>query len=83
MASQEVAEKLVRCFLAVFPSLPCEVVSTATKGKLKEWDSLASAMLTTLIHQEFGKRDTRRLMEMNSFQEILEFLGDTSEATKA
>jgi acyl carrier protein len=69
------AERLTKCFLVVFPDItPEEVVSAATTS-LKDWDSVASVTLFSLIEEEFGiVLSLDALDEFNTFQHILSHL---------
>ena len=50
---QEVQQRLMRCFSAVFPQLTHEqmVKASASKG---DWDSLTMVTLLALVEEEFG-----------------------------
>lgn len=69
------AERLTKCFLVVFPDIaPEEVVGAATTS-LKNWDSVASVTLFSLIEEEFGiVLSLDALDEFNTFQHILSHL---------
>ena len=38
-------DRLVRCFAAVFPNVPAELIPLASVDNVPEWDSLASVTL--------------------------------------
>ncbi len=67
--------RLTKCFLAVFPEITPAEVATASTASLKNWDSVASVTLFTLIEEEFGiALSLDALDEFNSFQHILSHL---------
>jgi acyl carrier protein len=47
-------EKLMGCFLLVFPQLERSRVETASVDNVKQWDSVAQVNLLTVIGEEFG-----------------------------
>ena len=47
-------ERLIQCFSAVFPDLSPDQLRTSSLARLPEWDSIASITLLTLIEEEFG-----------------------------
>jgi acyl carrier protein len=64
--------RLTKCFEAVFPDLKPEEVSKATTATLKNWDSVASVTLFTLMEEEFNLNlDIEVLDEFSSFERIL------------
>lgn len=46
--------RLVRCFLSVFPTLTPEEARAASTESLEAWDSLTGVTLVALVEQEFG-----------------------------
>lgn len=67
--------RLTKCFLAVFPEMTPEEVPTAATTSVKNWDSLASVTLFSLIEEEFGiALSLDALDEFNSFGRILSHL---------
>lgn len=64
--------RLTRCFKAVFPELPPEELVNATTASVKNWDSVASVTLFTLIEEEFSiVFDLDELERLDSFEHIL------------
>ena len=64
--------RLAKCFLAVFPDLKPEEVGNATTANVKNWDSVASVTLFTVMEEEFGLNlDVDVLDEFSSFERIL------------
>ncbi len=67
-----VSARLQRCFLAVFSELTADEVATATVASVRDWDSVASVTLFTMIEEEFGVAlDAEALDEFDSFEHIL------------
>jgi len=65
----DVYQRLIRCFSAVFPAMSEEQIRTATPDNSEEWDSLASLMLARTIEEEFGIEADLSMMEnLNSFE---------------
>jgi acyl carrier protein len=71
----DIEVRLVRCFKAVFPLLSGEQVILASATNLKEWDSVASVTLFSMIEEEYAiEMDIQDLAEMVSFERILAYL---------
>jgi acyl carrier protein len=71
----ENAERLIRCFTAVFPNVPTEQITKASIDNVPEWDSLASVTLMALLEQEFEvKVDFLDLPELTSFETVQNYL---------
>jgi acyl carrier protein len=67
--------RLVRCFAAVFPSLPADSIARAGVSNTEGWDSVASVTLVATIEEEFGiELDIQDLAELISFEKILDYL---------
>jgi acyl carrier protein len=69
----DVRERLASCFVAVFPTLKPEEVSTASDQTLPNWDSLATVTLVNVIEEEFGLQ-----IDPEEFASVLSF--DSAEA---
>jgi acyl carrier protein len=64
--------RLAKCFLAVFPEMTPEEVAGARTASVKNWDSVASVTLFSLIEEEFGTHlSLDALDDFNSFERIL------------
>ena len=50
----DLRERLVACFLAVFPGLSALEAPTATIDSIQGWDSSRHFMLMQVIEEEFG-----------------------------
>ncbi len=70
-----VAERLTRCFLAVFPELREDEASRAGMVSLGSWDSLATINLIAVIEDTFDVEVPADALElMVSFELILDYL---------
>lgn len=71
----ETAERLQKCFAAVFPDASAEEISRARQASLTGWDSMASLTLFAVIEEEFQTQfDASTLERFTSFEEILQAL---------
>ncbi len=71
----DVQARLAKCFTAVFPELPQSQIPAASLTSVKEWDSVATITLMTVIEEEFGLQfEPEQLEQLVSFPSILEFL---------
>jgi acyl carrier protein len=67
--------RLMRCFSAVFPTLPEQQIATATLETVEGWDSVAAATLITTIEEEFGMEfDVEGLGNLTSYRSIFDYL---------
>jgi acyl carrier protein len=67
----KVSTRLMNCFVAVFPELTPEQILVATPATVKNWDSVATLNLLTVIEEEFGiEIDFTRLLESLSYEQI-------------
>ena len=67
--------RLVRCFLAVFPSVAAPQITSASVDTDAAWDSVAMATLVTAVEEEFAVEfDVDSLSNLTSFQSILDYL---------
>jgi acyl carrier protein len=61
----ELTNRLIRCFAAIFPNLPADRIPEAKADNIREWDSLASVTLFALIEEEFAAQiDFRELQDL-------------------
>ena len=54
MNSNDIENRLLRCFQGVFATLSEEEIRQSRQGSTEAWDSLASIMLAQTIGEEFG-----------------------------
>ena len=67
--------RLVKCFTAVFPSVPEGELAQATTSSIAGWDSLASITLLSVLEEEFGLEiDPEQLEHLQSFQSFLDYV---------
>ena len=70
-----IREKLVRCFVLVFPKLSEQQIPTASAGQMADWDSLAQVNLLSVIGEEFGiEIDFEEFEGATSFEKLLDRL---------
>ncbi len=50
----DVDARLQKCFSAVFPDLPPDIIPGATPSSVKTWDSVATVTLLAVVEEEFG-----------------------------
>ena len=71
----DIQPRLTRCFSAVFPNLPEQLITSATLETVAGWDSVAAATLVTTIEEEFGMEfDVEVLGNLTSYQSIFDYL---------
>jgi acyl carrier protein len=71
----EQANRLLRCFSSVFPTMNDDEIRAANVVPLFDLDSLAGVTLVTLIDQEFGVNvEPSDLLELRTFEAISQFL---------
>ena len=71
----EQANRLLRCFSSVFPTMNEDEIRAANVVPLFDLDSLAGVTLVTLIDQEFGVNvEPSDLLELGTFEAISQFL---------
>lgn len=73
----DLRQRLVRCFLTVFPDLTEEEVPQVGVASVGSWDSLATITLVTVIEEEFEVQiPPDDLEQFASFELILDYLKD-------
>jgi len=77
----ETAERLAKCFSAVFPALAPEAIPAASSASLESWDSVANITLVSLVEEEFGAEiDVDEIEDPVSFSALLEYLREQRSA---
>ena len=67
----EKPDRLVRCFMSVFPTLTPDQARAATINSLRAWDSLATVTLVAVLEQEFSLEiDLIDFQELDSFESV-------------
>ena len=79
------AERVLNCFCAVFPTRSREELLKASRQSIPEWDSLAGITLLTVLQQEFRiDIDLTELEHLDSVQSVLSLVApgtiDSSES---
>jgi acyl carrier protein len=73
--SDSIANRLVNCFAAVFPSLSSDEIPRASMPTVGEWDSFALVTLIGVVEEEFHiALQVDDMSEFSSFELILEHL---------
>ncbi len=68
-------QRLISCFQIVFPALTSAEIPAATTASVAAWDSVAGAMLLTVIEEEFGVQVAPDdFTHFSSFHSILDYL---------
>jgi acyl carrier protein len=71
----EVRDRLVKCFAAVFPELNEREIPLASTASVGAWDSLASITLLSVLEEEFQVQlDPEELEHLVSFDLIFDHL---------
>ena len=73
-----VSERLVKVFAAIFPELSPEEIRVASPASVAGWSSLATINIVSLIEEEFEiDVPPDRFEDMGSFELILDYLNQT------
>lgn len=71
----EVKNRLIKCFAAVFPDLSEDDIGLASQQSVSAWDSVSAIILANVIEEEFGFAiDLEALPELNSFDLVLRYV---------
>lgn len=71
--NEEIRERLVRCFTAVFDQIDENQVPLLHADTCELWDSLANVMLMSVIQQEFSiDISLEETKSLNSFKKLME-----------
>jgi len=77
----DVDDRLVRCFLSVFPELTDEQVRSASAESLSAWDSFATVTLVAVLQEEFGLEiDPGDLERFVSFERVRSYVIDSQKS---
>ena len=70
-------QRLIRCFLGVFPEVSESEVSSPSVSNLAAWDSVATVTLAAAMEEEFGiQLEPEEIEKMNSFPSCLNLLNN-------
>jgi acyl carrier protein len=73
----DVDDRLLRCFLSIFPALTEEEIRAAALECFGDIDSLAGVTLVALIEQEFGVAlELEQLFALRSFNALNRYLNE-------
>ena len=71
----ELDDRLVRCFLSVFPTFTEEKLRAGTNEFVDALDSLAGVTLATLIDEEFGVQlDSDQLLNLRTVASVQRYI---------
>jgi acyl carrier protein len=69
----DVRERTIRCFEAVFPDVPHERLSRLSPETDPVWDSLATVTLVAVVEEEFGvELPIDELPQLTSFDRVVD-----------
>lgn len=75
------SNRLMRCFVLVFPNLSPDEIPAASTGDLSAWDSIAHVNLLSVICEEFGiDLDFADFGDATSFSALLNRLRELGQA---
>ena len=78
----DLRQRLLTCFVAVFPDLSENEIPLASTATVSAWDSLASVTLVSVIEEEFDLQlDVDELEDLNSFALVLAVLNERASTT--
>ncbi len=78
----DLRQRLLTCFVAVFPDLRESEIPLASTATVSAWDSLASVTLVSVIEEEFDLQlDVDELEDLNSFELVLAVLNERAGKT--
>ena len=78
----DLRQRLLTCFVAVFPDLGENEIPLASTATVSAWDSLASVTLVSVIEEEFDLQlDVDELEDLNSFALVLAVLNERASKT--
>jgi acyl carrier protein len=68
----EIRQRLINCFVAVFPTINVEHLELVTPGSIEGWDSVATVTLMSVIEEEFEiEIDPENIESLLSFDSAL------------
>ncbi|HUQ08930.1 MAG TPA: acyl carrier protein [Steroidobacteraceae bacterium] len=77
----DVSDRLVKIFAAIFPELTPEEIRVASPASVAAWNSLATINLVSLVEEEFGiDIPPDRFEDLGSFELVLEYLSEAAPA---
>jgi acyl carrier protein len=74
----EIRQRLVNCFVAVFPTLNVEHLELVVPGSVEGWDSVATVTLMSVIEEEFEiEIDPENIEALLSFDSALSLVRES------
>ena len=71
----DVKQRMVRCFEAVFPQLAESEIVKASTAALGSWDSVSGVTLISVVEEEFGIRvPPEHFEDLTSFELLLDYV---------
>jgi len=71
----DTAERLTKCFIAVFPDVDPGQIATAKPATVGDWDSVATVTLVSVLEEEFRiEIDSDDIEYLLSFGDALTYL---------
>ena len=68
-------DRLLRCFVAAFPSATGDEIRNAKFDVMTGWDSLRAVTLLSILDEEFGVQiDLPELLELETFDSVKRYL---------
>jgi acyl carrier protein len=79
----ETENRLLRCFMAVFPGLTPEEIRATSAQSESVWDSLSTVTLAAVVQEEFNVEiDPEILPDLDSFEAFFNYLRRVDPADK-
>ncbi|HWZ99305.1 MAG TPA: acyl carrier protein [Candidatus Dormibacteraeota bacterium] len=79
----ELENRLLRCFVSVFPGLTQEEIRSANTQSKGVWDSLSSVTLAAVVQEEFNLEiDPETLPQLDSYEAFRSYLSRTNPVTE-
>jgi acyl carrier protein len=71
----EIRNRLKKCFAAVFPNTPVNEIESSSQETTKQWDSIATVTLVSVVEEEFGQPiGVEDIPNLNSFENLRRYL---------
>ena len=75
--TENITDRLARCFVTVFPELSPAQARTATVASVATWDSVASLSLIAIVEEEFGVTiDYDSVEQLSSFDAVAAYVSE-------
>jgi len=68
----DIRQRLINCYVAVFPTIKVEHLESVSPTSIEGWDSVATVTLMSVIEEEFGiEIDAEHIESLLSFDSAL------------